>query len=76
MVAALVPAYYQDPQQLVRSVALSAPAGVSVGATATSNNAATLQIAGFKSFAGAFGVQVSISGDASITSQEAAARRT
>jgi S-adenosylmethionine hydrolase len=61
LVAALVPAYYQDPQLLLHAQAPALPAGVSAGYTATSNGGATLQIAGFAGFAGAFGVQLGIS---------------
>jgi sugar lactone lactonase YvrE len=62
LVASLAPAYYQDPQLLVRSVALSAPAGITAAYTATGPDAATLKIAGFAGLAGAFGVQLTING--------------
>jgi RHS repeat-associated protein len=60
LVAVLVPAYYQDPQLLVHSVALSPPAGVTANYTATGIGGATLKIAGFAGLAGGFGVQLGI----------------
>jgi hypothetical protein len=61
LVAALAPAYYQDPQLLVHAQEPALPAGVSAGYTATGTGGATLQIAGFKNFAGSFGVQLGVS---------------
>jgi hypothetical protein len=62
LVAALVPAYYQDPQLLVHAVPPALPAGVTASyiGTPDNNGLGVLQIAGFAGITGAFGVQMSV----------------